>query len=309
MTRPLSIIKILLYGIILTVPVYSFDVQHTRLGETLSIFRFVNTTNDSSYDNFHILLRRRLDYELLFPGLRIKAWDSPYTDTATLAGHSKYVLFGTFETDSVSRENHLTFTIINNKEGESSWKKLPAGSMSIDDIAETIILKTGNFLKKPILGELTVSSNPPGCDVLLDGVNTGRTPKVFSVESGEYRIRLDGEFLDPFEQSVLIEAGKTVDLNVQMNFKGYPTFYWLAASSALTGLAVIAFVLEKNYHDDYMNLDGGLNKSDYKRAYKSYARANYIGIGFRYLSIVGWTGTGFCFFINRSLKRRIFGRN
>ncbi|MBD3321890.1 MAG: PEGA domain-containing protein, partial [Chitinivibrionales bacterium] len=231
--------------------------QQYGYAETLSIYRFVNKTGNAAFDNFHLLLRRRLEYELLFPGLVVKAWNAEYSASSSPQMQSKYVLTGTFNQDTGSGENLCTFTIINNREGESSRKKFPVGSMSRNDVAETIILKTGNFLKKPILGELTIASNPPGCDVLLDGVNTGRTPKAFSLEEGEYSLKLSGEFLDPFVQSVLIEPGRTVDLNIQMNFKGYPTFYWLAASSAFTGFAVIAFVLERNYHDEYMDLDQG----------------------------------------------------
>lgn len=72
-------------------------------------------------------------------------------------------------------------------------------------------------------GKLIVSSSPSGARVYLDNKDYGKTPLETIVKRGEYGIKVISEGCFPLEQRIVIEAGKTTSLNLQLKRTGDKT--------------------------------------------------------------------------------------
>jgi hypothetical protein len=67
------------------------------------------------------------------------------------------------------------------------------------------------------VAEITILSHPLGADVIVDGELMGTTPLVLSdLEPGSHvvQIRLSG--YDPYEETIVLEAGSSFDLSVDL---------------------------------------------------------------------------------------------
>ncbi|MBD3419460.1 MAG: PEGA domain-containing protein [Chitinivibrionales bacterium] len=268
--------------------------------DNLVIFQFTNATDDVRFNNFHLLLKKRFEYKVLILNIRAEAWNTTYQEFLTQKGFrpylNKYELHGAFSLDRQSNEYVLKFTIVDNPNETESIKKVPLAGKTVDDLVEIVVLKTDNYLSRTILGKLNVTSFPTDCEIFLNGVNTGLTPKEFSLESGTYKVQITGEFLKPFERAVEIVPGRTIDLDVQMSFKGYPTVYWMIGAFAFTSMAIVSNVIENEYKNNSL---ADSDKAD---------TAEAIRLSFQHLAVIGWTGTAFCFYMNRSIEQKIFKR-
>ncbi|TVR70420.1 MAG: PEGA domain-containing protein [Spirochaetaceae bacterium] len=72
-----------------------------------------------------------------------------------------------------------------------------------------------------IWGGLHVRSAPSGAEVLLDGVSRGRTPLLLEdLVPGRSKLRLEYRGHEPWEEWVLVEAGRTLTLNVELPPRG-----------------------------------------------------------------------------------------
>jgi len=68
-------------------------------------------------------------------------------------------------------------------------------------------------VKKAAMGTLDVLSVPTAADILINGANTGRrAPSKMELPAGKYQVTLYLKGYAPFEQSVTIQQGKTVQI-------------------------------------------------------------------------------------------------
>ncbi|HTJ83816.1 MAG TPA: PEGA domain-containing protein, partial [Polyangiaceae bacterium] len=69
------------------------------------------------------------------------------------------------------------------------------------------------FKLAPALGTLVVGTEAPGLHVFVDGVDRGMSPvKLTDLAPGKHDIKLAGDRYKPFQQSVDVKAGETLDL-------------------------------------------------------------------------------------------------
>ncbi len=73
-----------------------------------------------------------------------------------------------------------------------------------------------NFKFEALLGVLSISSNPIGADVYIDGVPKGVTPLEIEVEPGRHILRLELEGYKPIEKEIEISAGESSKLNFEL---------------------------------------------------------------------------------------------
>ncbi len=277
----------------------------------LAILRFSNSTHDARFDQFHLVLRKRLEYEMLFPGLPIKAWDATYEHMGALdpadTSRFRFIVYGAFGVDSVSKETVCTFSVMNRNLGRQSTKKVVLRGIAIDELADIVVLKTTGFLRRNILARLDIGSNPAGCPVTLNGVSAGLTPQEFSLEPGRYTVEIQGDFLEPYRIQVDLSPGGHNELHPRMTFKGYPTLWWLTGAIVSTIAAGAAYGVESDLRSAYMNIPAGREAAEYDQRFDAYRRANRVRLSLQHIAVVPWTATAFSFFVNRSLRRRIMG--
>lgn len=69
-------------------------------------------------------------------------------------------------------------------------------------------------------GKLSVSSLPSAARVYIDNKAYGKTPLDIALKRGEYGIRIISEGYVPVEQRIVVEAGKTTALELQLRKTG-----------------------------------------------------------------------------------------
>ena len=261
--------------------------------EIIGIFLFENFLPDTQFNNFHSLLVKKVEPEMYASELQLKTWNLKFSeifknDSAKRA-NNRIAVFGKFFKGN-DNTKALNFQILDMKKGIEEGKTIPLSYMEKDDIAQIILLKLKNFLEKSVLGKLNVSSTPLGLNIKLNKKNSGKTPKEFFLKAGRYSLQITGKHLSPFKMDLKISPGKTLNIREKMEFKGCPTKYWLLGSIIATWQLIVIWRQENM-----------LDTSDDKYRYSRYARIGLLG-----LSGIGWTGTGFCYFSNKSAKKRIF---
>jgi len=69
----------------------------------------------------------------------------------------------------------------------------------------------------PSFGQLVIKTNPPGVDVKLDGQSRGVTPfELDELPSGNYHLTLTKDLYQTLDQGIVIEDGKTLNLNEKL---------------------------------------------------------------------------------------------
>jgi len=69
----------------------------------------------------------------------------------------------------------------------------------------------------PAFGKLIINTSPVAAEVFLDGQNKGTTPfELDELPSGSYHLTVDCDLFQPVEKDIIIEDGKTLDLNLTL---------------------------------------------------------------------------------------------
>jgi hypothetical protein len=255
--------------------------------ETLTLFKFENLLADTAFNHFNHYLAARLEQDLR-TGFVVKVSDrvfEPASRDSLFHGSLRIALYGRFEkgTDSAGL---LRFKIHDVKSNTEEEKIITVNYMEKEDIAQIILLKTRSFLSRSILGTVAVTSSPLGMAVFLDGKPQGKTPREFFLKTGGYALEISGEHFEPYREDFAVVPGRSLNLGADMEFKGWPTKYWLLGAAATTWeLMVVWFWESNNKRDDNVR----------------YARLTLLS-----LSGIGWIGTGFCYLSNKSLKNMLF---
>ncbi len=72
-------------------------------------------------------------------------------------------------------------------------------------------------LKEVLMGRLSISTDPPGAHIQINGKPVGVSPyEAKDLATGSYKVRLSKEGYDPWERDVAVEAGKRVDLQTML---------------------------------------------------------------------------------------------
>lgn len=272
-------------------------------GTVLSVHPFVNHTANPRFDDFHHHVRRRLVYDGLVPGPRVHAWNAapaPVDPEERPEAVPPLTVYGSFDIDTLTADTVMSFSVINAFGEIRARKRISIAGMAPEDIAEIVALKASDFLNSGEPARLYVSTVPPGCQVFLNGEYAGLSPREFALETGKYDVEVHGIFLEPFTGSLTAEPDRTLDLDIRMNFKGFPTAHWLLAAGTATALTVISRVLEVEYSRRAREGD------QWEKNRSRHEVMSNVRLALQHGAVIGWTGAGFCFFVNRSLRQRIF---
>lgn len=258
--------------------------------EILGIFKFENNTPpDTAYEVFERFLGKKIADENLVPGLEARVWNLRFPEVfeneETKKANIRVAISGSFFSGPDSAVM-LKFRIVDLKTGVVEEKSIPVAGMDQPDMAQIVVLKIKDILATGMLAKLNVSSTPLGLPITLNQAGAGVTPKEFFLPAGAYRLGITGQYLEPFETIVDINPGKSMTVSPEMEFKGYKTKYWLIGAIFATWEAAAFWKISNRY--------------DKQESY------NYIEFSMLTIAGIGWIGTGYCYFTNKSLKKRIF---
>ncbi|MCD6310735.1 MAG: PEGA domain-containing protein, partial [Candidatus Eremiobacteraeota bacterium] len=112
---------------------------------------------------------------------------------------------------------------------------------------ETTIIVEGNKTQNvsaelvSVGGALLINSIPPGASVHLDGEYQDKTPvSIEGLKPGEYKVKLVKEGYQTFEQTVLLEEGRTTEVNAELT-RIAPDFS-VYAFGGMVALAIIMLI-------------------------------------------------------------------
>jgi hypothetical protein len=69
-------------------------------------------------------------------------------------------------------------------------------------------------------GIISITSDPPGAKIFIDGEFKGQTPAEISLAIGTYQLFLQHQLFEPYKESVSIENGQTKTLNIKLSPEG-----------------------------------------------------------------------------------------
>ncbi len=69
-------------------------------------------------------------------------------------------------------------------------------------------------------GIISITSEPPGAKVFIDGEFKGQTPAEISLTVGTYQLFLQRQLYEPYKESVSIEKDQTKTLNIKLSLQG-----------------------------------------------------------------------------------------
>jgi len=69
-------------------------------------------------------------------------------------------------------------------------------------------------------GIISITSEPPGAKIFIDGVYKGQTPAEISLSTGTYQLFLQHQLFEPYKDSVMVEKGQTKTLNIRLSPEG-----------------------------------------------------------------------------------------
>jgi hypothetical protein len=69
-------------------------------------------------------------------------------------------------------------------------------------------------------GIISITSDPPGAKIFIDGEYKGQTPAEISLTTGTYQLFLEYQLYEPYKDSVVIEQGQTKTLNIRLSPEG-----------------------------------------------------------------------------------------
>jgi hypothetical protein len=65
-------------------------------------------------------------------------------------------------------------------------------------------------------GIISITSDPPGAKIFIDGEYKGQTPAEISLAAGTYQVFLQRQLYEPYKDSLAIEKGQTKTLNIRL---------------------------------------------------------------------------------------------
>jgi len=69
-------------------------------------------------------------------------------------------------------------------------------------------------------GTISITSEPAGAKIFIDGEYKGQTPAAISLTTGAYQLFLEHQLYEPYKDSVSIEKGQTKTLNIKLSTEG-----------------------------------------------------------------------------------------
>lgn len=126
----------------------------------------------------------------------------------------------------------------------------------IFDGTSQIALVISSVLSGEKLGSLTVSSNPDGCDVYIDGMLAGKSPLIeYKLPSGAHKVRVTRSNYIDNETNVTIRDGDNTEWNPTLARKelmnrfnlGFSVFYMLPMEDGLQGGPYFAIHIGQAY--------------------------------------------------------------
>lgn len=290
----------LLPGIVLLL-LLVFSNAYTGTNSCIGIKEFVAKKQEAAaIDNLQLTLLKRLSYELLPRGITPVLIDS-MTPNDCIA-----VAYGFFELQEGEPVLRFILTGLNGTGDEV--KIIPLSDRSNKELLDILSLKIRHFLEQNISGKLRISSTPLGCNILLNGIKIGATPAELILEQGAYAIRLEGDYLSPYFDSIRVQPGGESVIAASMQFQGYRTAPWLTSAALFSLCSVAGLAIETYYHKQYNSISKNASQNEYNHFYERYRIANYCKIGFLNAAALSWTIYGYQFARNRTIEKKIFGR-
>ena len=85
-------------------------------------------------------------------------------------------------------------------------------TVQIDD--ERPKLVTANMNSN--IGTIVIRSNPPDCNIFIDGEPKGKTPATLTMEQGDHNLKIQKTGFAPYKESVAVLRGETTRVNVNL---------------------------------------------------------------------------------------------
>lgn len=270
--------------------------------DTVAVFRFEDQTAGGRFSGLQGEIKSRLEKGLsadLYTVIETALpFDAPDSDVRyLLVVHGSIAL----------RENRpwLMAVVESRADGSREEKSFFVDSMATDEAARIVAAKALGFLESGRFGRLEVASVPYNCDIFINKIKSGSTPKQFYLKAGQYHVRLLGEYLLPYSTEVAVEAGKEASILAEMKLDDYPT-EWALAAMALCALGTaIAWQVAEGAHQEYM--DEERYSGQMKSKYESYRTSVYYRNGFLGASITGTVVSAYFWVKNRKIRSRVFG--
>jgi hypothetical protein len=262
----------------------------------------IQTAPDNTYAKIHYELFTQLNFELLPQGIKPLLLESDSVPQECVA-----IITGAIDT---AAENTVCRILIKTtgQESNEETKTINLRGMDMNQLVNILALKVRHFLESNVSGRVRISSMPLDCIVFLDGIKIGRTPAELTLEQGCYNVRLEGDNLYPWKDSICVTPGKEVAIQGDMKFHGFNTRPWFYSSVAATLLTAGAWFAEEQFHSDYLDLARGTPQSTFNKYYDRYRTVNYVRIVLLNSAIMGWIITSYEHKRNRSLQKKIFNR-
>lgn len=264
----------------------------------IGIQRFsISSPAISYYQAIDVLLFQRLNFEFLPNGIK------PMVVVDTIPKSCKAVVSGSI--DLVDSIPILLFKIsgTGSMGKEEETKRIALNDQPVDAIVDILTLKIRHYLEQNITGKLRISSNPPECDVYLNGMKTGSTPTELILEEGRYALELRRIYFAPFMDSLTILPGHENAIQASMRFEGNNTQPWFISAIVLTTATITAQLLELHYRDEYLSSTSG----NFNNFYGRYQSANIVKVCISIPTAVSWIIATHHYIQNKTLKKEIFG--
>ena len=115
-------------------------------------------------------------------------------------------------------------------------------------------------------GTLKVSSNPSGAKIYIDGKYVGKTPDCIELSPGTHKIKLKKDYCKEIEDTIYIEAGKTLekhyDLPIKVEITGTPSGAKVYIDGSNKGYAPLTVYLKEGSHRIKISKDGYETKEE-----------------------------------------------
>ncbi|OGP85881.1 MAG: hypothetical protein A2Z08_00930 [Deltaproteobacteria bacterium RBG_16_54_11] len=95
---------------------------------------------------------------------------------------------------------------------EHEQKEIPPEKSSPEQIQQTEVSKD--------YGIISITSEPAGAKIFIDGEFKGQTPADISLTAGTYQVFLQHQLYEPYKDSVMIEKDQTKTLNIKLSPAG-----------------------------------------------------------------------------------------
>jgi hypothetical protein len=147
----------------------------------------------------HTVFGARLDHSMM---IRVSK-DGYLTEHLTLTQ-------GPFEWVAVNGRHHGTYFLLKSGRFDVKLDPISMGSAPVETIghdgplraASTLSFRSEESEAKTQIGSVTVSSDPPGADIYVDGKFVGQTPSTIRLASGTHRVEVRSQGKDDWERDL-----------------------------------------------------------------------------------------------------------